>query len=51
MATLQEVRSKETKITSLRSHKTMPIKKSPAEHIINMQKSVITDPIDPKRIS
>jgi hypothetical protein len=51
MATLGEVRSKETKMTSLESHKKMPVKKLPIEHIINTQISVITDPIDPKRIS
>jgi hypothetical protein len=52
MATLGEVTSKETKMTSLGSYETMPLKKSPAKNIIsNMQTSVITDPIDPKRIS
>jgi hypothetical protein len=52
MATLGEVTSKEIKMTSLGSYKTMPLKKSPEKNIFsNMQTSVITDPIDPKRIS
>jgi hypothetical protein len=52
MATLGEVKSKETKRTLLGSHKTMPFKKLPVKNIIsNIQTSVITDPIDPKRIS
>jgi hypothetical protein len=52
MAILGEVTSKERKMALLESHKKMPVKKSPVKNIFsNMQTSVITDPIDPKRIS
>ena len=39
-------------MTSLGSHKKIPSKKLPAKNIFsNIQPPVITDPIDPKRIS
>jgi hypothetical protein len=52
MSTIQKVESKETEMISPINHTTMPSKKLPIEYIIsNIQLSVITDPIDPKRIS
>jgi hypothetical protein len=52
MSTIQKVESKETEMISPINHTTMPSKKLPIEYIIsNIQLSVITDPIDPKRVS
>jgi hypothetical protein len=52
MAVLGEVTSKETKITLLGSYKKMSAKKLPTKNIFsNMQTSVTTNFIDPKRIS
>jgi hypothetical protein len=52
MSTLPKVTSKEAEMTSLESHKKIPSKKLPVKNIFsNMQTPVITDPIDPKRIS
>jgi hypothetical protein len=51
MATIQQVESKD-KETSFGNHKTMPVKKLPTKNIIvNTELPVITDPIDPERIS
>jgi hypothetical protein len=52
MATTPKVRSKEMEMTLLGSHRIMSSKKSPVEYVIsNIQSSVITNPIDPARIS
>ena len=52
MSTIPKIRSKETEMTSLESHKKISSKKLPAKDIIsNIQTSIIIDPIDPKRIS
>jgi hypothetical protein len=51
MSAILKVRSKEREMPFLESRTKMPVKKLPAEYIINMQTPVITNPIDPKRIS
>jgi hypothetical protein len=51
MATLPEIRSKETKMASLRSYDIKPYKELPASSSFNTQLPVIINPIDPKRLS
>jgi hypothetical protein len=51
MAAISEVKSKEREMPFLESRTTMPSKKLAAEYIINIQTPVITNPIDPTRIS
>jgi hypothetical protein len=51
MATMPKIKSREMEMTSLGNHKTLPSKKLPANISFNMQLPVITNPIDPKRIS
>jgi hypothetical protein len=51
MAIISKVSSKEAKMASLGSHEIKPYKKLPVDNSFNMQLPVITNPIDPKRIS
>ena len=52
MSAIPKVKSKEREMTFLESHTTMSLKKLSVKDIFpNIQLSVITDPIDPKRIS
>jgi hypothetical protein len=52
MSAIPKVKSKEREMTFLKSRTTMPVKKLAAKKFFSiMQQSVITNPIDPKRIS
>jgi hypothetical protein len=52
MSTIPKIRSKETEMISLGSHKKISFKKLPVKDIFsNIQSPVITDPINPNRIS